>query len=107
MHFKVTSSLLAMLAFLLAIVLGGRPASAGSLKVLTNGQLYADPSTHARVIGKVEKGMVVENYARTIMDPGGCWYFVGLPNGKSGHVECSLVEEILVKIQNSPTLGDD
>lgn len=103
MYFKVTSSLLAMVAFLLATVLGGQPASADSLKVPKNGRPYADPSTHAHVIGKVEKGMVVEGYARTIMDPGGCWYFVGLPNGKSGHVECSLVEEIAANPTSSPT----
>jgi len=90
-HLKVLFLIMMVSLF---TMFGTHLAEGASLKVVRNGSLYANPSKDARIIGEVKKGMVLEDIAQTVMDPGGCWYFVGLPNGKTGHIECSLVEEI-------------
>ena len=90
-HLRVWSLIMMVSLF---TMLGTHVAEGGTLKVVKNGSLYANPSKNDRIIGEVKKGMVLESHAQTLMDPGGCWYFVELPNGKAGHVQCSLVEEM-------------
>jgi hypothetical protein len=98
MNSTIKDWFLVIMASIFLAMFAARLAEGGTLKIVKNGRLYANPSFDSRIIGEVKKGMVVEGLAQTYSwntdGKGDCWYYVELPNGKTGHVQCPLVEEI-------------